>query len=155
MHQYKLVNNQREKQSMTITHTLDPWQFAQDWQDGWNSHDLDRIMAHYHEEVVFRSAKAQALVGKGELTGHDALRGYWAEALKRQPDLKFQVQDVFRGHEMIVLGYSNQTISARLKHSISTQRAWSFAQRLVIEHRGSKSPIAVQARHHSGVVLPK
>ena len=30
MHQYKLVNNQREKQSMTITHTLDPWQFAQD-----------------------------------------------------------------------------------------------------------------------------
>ncbi len=39
---------------MTPTHTLDPWQFAQDWQDGWNSHDLDRIMAHYHEEVVFR-----------------------------------------------------------------------------------------------------
>ena len=108
MHQNRLVTIQREKQSMTPTHTLDPWQFAQDWQDGWNSHDLDRIMAHYHEEVVFRSAKAQALVGKGELTGHDELRGYWAEALKRQPDLKFQVQDVFKGHEMIVLSYSNQ-----------------------------------------------
>ncbi|MDG1745675.1 MAG: nuclear transport factor 2 family protein [Planktomarina sp.] len=93
---------------MTPTHTLDPWQFAQDWQDGWNSHDLDRIMAHYHEEVVFRSTKTQALVGKGKLTGHDELRGYWAEALKRQPDLKFQVQDVFQGHEMLVLSYSNQ-----------------------------------------------
>ena len=65
MHQYKLVNNQREKRSMTTTYTIDLWQFAQNWQDGWNSHDLDRIMAHYHEEVVFRSAKAQALVGKG------------------------------------------------------------------------------------------
>ena len=108
MHQYRLVNIQREKQPMTTTYTIDPWQFALEWQDGWNSHDLDRIMAHYHEEVVFRSAKAQALVGKGELTGHDALRGYWAKALKRQPDLKFQVQDVFRGHEMIVLSYSNQ-----------------------------------------------
>jgi ketosteroid isomerase-like protein len=54
---------------MTTTYTIDPWQFAQHWQDGWNSHDLDRIMAHYHAEVVFRSAKAQALVGKGELTG--------------------------------------------------------------------------------------
>ena len=85
MHQYKLVNNQREKRSMTTTHTIDPWQFAQDWQDGWNSHDLDRIMAHYHEEVVFGSAKAQALVGKGELTGHDALRGYWACLLYTSP----------------------------------------------------------------------
>ena len=108
MHHDRLVTIQREKHSMTTTYTIDPWQFAQHWQDGWNSHDLDRIMAHYHAEVVFRSAKAQALVGKGELTGQDELRGYWAEALKRQPDLKFQVQDVFRGHEMIVLSYSNQ-----------------------------------------------
>jgi len=91
MHQYRLVNIQRKKRSMTTTYTIDSWKFSQDWQDGWNSHDLDRIMEHYNEEVVFGSAKAQALVGKGELTGHDELRGYWDEALKRQPDLKFQV----------------------------------------------------------------
>jgi len=54
-----------EKRPMMTTYTIDPWKFAQDWQDGWNSHDLDRIMAHYHKDVVFRSVKAQALVGKG------------------------------------------------------------------------------------------
>ena len=92
---------------MTTAYTLDPWKFAQEWQDGWNSHDLDRIMAHYHEEVVFRSARAQALVGKGELVGHSELRRYWAKALKHQPELKFQVQDVLVEHEMLVIIYRN------------------------------------------------
>ena len=73
---------------MTTAYTIDPWKFAQEWQDGWNSHDLDRIMAHYHEEVVFRSARAKAL--------------------KHQPELKFQVQDVLLGHEVLVIIYSNQ-----------------------------------------------
>ena len=83
------------------------WNFAQEWPDGWNSHDLDRFMAHYHEEVVFRSARAQALVGKGELVGHSELRRYWAKALKHQPELKFQVQDVLVEHEMLDIIYSN------------------------------------------------
>ena len=96
---------------MTTAYTLDPWKFAQEWQDGWNSHDLDRIMAHYHEEVVFRSTRAQALVGKGELVGHSELRRYWAKALKHQPELKFQVQDILVGHEMLVTIYSNQNKS--------------------------------------------
>ena len=99
---------------MITTYTIDPWKFAQDWQDGWNSHDLNRIMAHYHKDVVFRSLKAQALVGRGELMGRHELRRYWAKALERQPDLKFQVQET-------------KTISSQQKQCISTQRAWSFA----------------------------
>ena len=66
-----------EKRPMMTTYTIDPWKFAQDWQDGWNSHDLDRIMAHYHKDVVFRSVKAQALVGRGKslvVTNYAAIR---------------------------------------------------------------------------------
>ena len=90
------------------TYTIDPWKFAQDWQDGWNSHDLDRIMAHYHKDVVFRSVKAQALVGRGKLIGRHELCRYWAKALERQPDLKFQVHEVFQGYQMMTLSYRNQ-----------------------------------------------
>ena len=93
---------------MITTYTIDPWKFAQDWQDGWNSHDLNRILAHYHKDVVFRSLKAQALVGRGELMGRHELRRYWAKALERQPDLKFQVQEVFQGYQMMTLSYRNQ-----------------------------------------------
>ncbi|MEL7181953.1 MAG: nuclear transport factor 2 family protein, partial [Pseudomonadota bacterium] len=68
---------------------------------------LNTIMDHYREDIVFRSQKAVPLVGCGEIHGKAALRAYWAAALSRQPDLKFRVQDVFAGHEMLVISYLN------------------------------------------------
>ncbi len=29
--------------------------FAIEWEAAWNAHDLNRILAHYAEDVVFRS----------------------------------------------------------------------------------------------------
>ncbi len=82
--------------------------FAEEWEAAWNSHVLDRILAHYSADVVFRSHKAMQLVGQGELHGRDALRHYWQKALERQPDLSFVVLDVFVGHGMMVITYQNQ-----------------------------------------------
>lgn len=84
-----------------------PKDFAQDWVDGWNSHDINRILAHYRNDIVFRSTKAVALTGKGELRGQEELRAYWLTALEQQPDLRFEIVDVFEGHEMIVISYRN------------------------------------------------
>ncbi|MCU0912102.1 MAG: nuclear transport factor 2 family protein [Rhodobacteraceae bacterium] len=81
--------------------------FSGEWEAGWNSHDLDRILSHYREDVVFRSRKAIALVGSGEVVGKERLRNYWSAALQRQPDLRFAVEDVFEGHEMLVITYRN------------------------------------------------
>ena len=82
--------------------------FAIEWEAAWNSHDLDRILAHYAGDVVFRSQKAMRLVGHGELRGKDALRAYWARALEAQPALSFVVVDVLHGHGMMVITYRNQ-----------------------------------------------
>lgn len=81
--------------------------FAEAWEVAWNSHDLDRILAHYDDTVTFRSQKAVRLVGTGELRGKDALRAYWAKALAAQPDLSFVVVDVLHGHGMLVITYRN------------------------------------------------
>jgi len=81
--------------------------FAAAWQDAWNSHDLDRIMHHYRDDIVFRSRKARDLVGSGEIHGKAALRDYWSQALACQPDLEFRVQQVFEGHDAIVIFYIN------------------------------------------------
>ncbi len=84
------------------------WQgFAAQWEAGWNSHDLDRILSHYSEDIVFRSQKALALVGRGELHGKAELGAYWGRALAAQPDLRFEVRQVFGGHEMCVIVYGN------------------------------------------------
>ncbi len=81
--------------------------FASEWEAAWNSHDLDRIMAHYSSVIVFRSRKAIALTGSGELVGKADLRAYWEKALERQPDLAFRVTQVFAGHQMLTLTYKN------------------------------------------------
>lgn len=86
---------------------MDGHAFAAIWEQDWNSHDLDRIMSHYRDDIVFRSKKAIPLVGRGEVQGKQALREYWAAAIDRQPDLRFCVQDVFEGHEMLVISYLN------------------------------------------------
>lgn len=82
--------------------------FAEEWEAAWNAHDLDRILAHYSADVVFRSQKAMRLTGRGEIHGRDALRAYWAAALDQQPDLSFIVVEVLRGHGMLVILYRNQ-----------------------------------------------
>ncbi len=86
---------------------MTPKDFAKDWEDAWNSHDLDRILSHYSEDIVFCSRKAAALVGAGTLHGKAALRDYWGKALAKQPDLRFRVQEVFVGHDMLVIVYLN------------------------------------------------
>ncbi|WP_195818558.1 nuclear transport factor 2 family protein [Roseobacter sp. MH60115] len=86
---------------------IDYQAFARAWQAGWNSHDLDRILAHYSYDIVFHSRKAQALMGDGTIRGKEALWAYWAKALEGQPDLIFTVEDVFEGHEMMVITYKN------------------------------------------------
>jgi ketosteroid isomerase-like protein len=88
--------------------TIDARAFALQWERHWNSRDLDSIMSHYRSDVVFRSLKALPITGSGEVRGAAALRSYWQRALERQPDLRFSVQDVFTGHEMLVISYLNQ-----------------------------------------------
>lgn len=86
---------------------MDGKAFAAAWEQAWNSHDLDLIMHHYRDDVVFRSRKAIPITGHGEVRGKPALRAYWAAALVTQPDLRFAVQDVFEGHETLVISYLN------------------------------------------------
>lgn len=86
---------------------LDPHAFAAQCETAWNRHDLDLILSHYHPEIIFRSRKAASLTGDGELRGISALRDFWSRALELQPDLKFQVTDVFEGWQMLVLTYRN------------------------------------------------
>lgn len=81
--------------------------FAEEWRDAWNAHDLSRILAHYRDDIRFRSRKAAALVGSGLVEGKDALEAYWRRALKGQPDLRFEIERVYGGHDTIVIAYTN------------------------------------------------
>jgi predicted ester cyclase len=83
--------------------------FAQEWVEAWNTHDLDRILAHYDDEVVLISPVALKLLnnGTGIVQGKSALRDYFRLGLNAYPDLRFECIDVLWGVETIVAYYSN------------------------------------------------
>jgi len=84
--------------------------FAADWIEAWNSHDLDRIMTHYAEDLVLVSPIAAQLLNDpaGIVRGKDSLREYFQKGLNAFPQLRFDLIEVMRGLSSIVLYYKNQ-----------------------------------------------
>src|SRR5215471_3234862 len=84
--------------------------FTDAWVQAWNDRDLERILAHFAEGVVFTSPVAvQVRAGSaGIIRGKPALRAYWEEGLRRIPELRFEVVAVYVGVDTLVINYRNQ-----------------------------------------------
>jgi hypothetical protein len=84
-------------------------EFARRWVAAWNSHEVDAVLAHFTDDVVFTSPVAGQLVPEtgGVLRGKAALRAYWSAALARVPDLHFEVVGAYAGVEHLVINYRN------------------------------------------------
>lgn len=89
---------------------IDPTEFADEWIRTWNARDVDAVLAHYADDVVFTSPTAARVVpdSGGVVRGKDALRSYWTRALAENPDLAFTLIGVYAGVETIVIHYRNQ-----------------------------------------------
>ena len=85
-------------------------QFAADWIQAWNSHDLDAIISHYADDVALISPAAAKLLGdpSGQVSGKDNVRAYFRRGLEAFPQLKFSLVDVFWGVSSVVLCFENQ-----------------------------------------------
>jgi hypothetical protein len=84
-------------------------EFAASWAEAWNSHDLDRIVAHYSEDVVFSSPLVRTIGGGNSNTirGRVTLRSYFSAALRRFPSLRFRLRAVYAGDGAVILLYDS------------------------------------------------
>ena len=84
--------------------------FADEWAQAWNRRDVEAVLAHFHDDVVFSSPVAARLLPEtgGVLQGKPALRDYWVTALAVLPDLHFEVVGVYAGQSVMVINYRNQ-----------------------------------------------
>jgi ketosteroid isomerase-like protein len=85
-------------------------EFCDRWEAAWNAHDLEELLSHYTDDVVFTSPVAVQLLdgSDGIIRGKSALREYWSEGLRLIPDLRFEVIGAYVGVDTLVINYRNQ-----------------------------------------------
>jgi hypothetical protein len=89
-------------------------ELATEWIAAWNSHDLERILAHYadHFEMSSPLIVERGFSPSGVLHGKSAVRPYWEAGLAASPPLRFELLSVFAGVSTIVIHY--RSIGRRL-----------------------------------------
>jgi ketosteroid isomerase-like protein len=87
--------------------------FARDWIEGWNTHDLERILAHYADDFEMTSPLIVQRLGlvDGKLKGKEAVRRYWSRGLASTPDLRFTLIDVIVGVNSVAIIYENHALA--------------------------------------------
>ena len=69
----------------------DALDYARRWADAWSRRDLDTVLGHFADDVVFSSPKAVETVGQPTVRGKKALRAYWTAALGKIGSITFTV----------------------------------------------------------------
>jgi len=84
--------------------------FVRSWLEAWNAHDLEAVLSHFDEDVMFTSPVAARIVAgsTGVIRGKAELREYWREGLTLIPDLRFDLIGIYHGVDTMVINYRNQ-----------------------------------------------
>jgi len=78
------------------------------WEDGWNTADLDMIMAPFAENILFSSPGIALMTrdpSKTSIEGRDAVRDYVGNALKRTKDVRYTLRATYVGTDSVILSY--------------------------------------------------
>lgn len=91
---------------MTITKQF-ATQFADKWISAWNNGDIEKIMDHYADDVIFSSPfiLKNQINNKGTIQGKTGLRIYFERALSKNPDLHFDLKHIMVGIKSITFIY--------------------------------------------------
>ena len=84
-------------------------EFAKNWINDWNSHDLEQVLTHYADdlEITTPMIKLAGGIESGSLQGKAAVAAYWRKALDRLPNLHFELLDVMEGVNSVALYYKS------------------------------------------------
>ncbi|MEZ5564025.1 MAG: nuclear transport factor 2 family protein [Gammaproteobacteria bacterium] len=81
--------------------------FAEQWVEAWNSHDLSAVLAHYSDNFEMSSPYIVQIASdpSGTLKGKELVAAYWSAALERMPTLNFELLQVLVGVESVTIYY--------------------------------------------------
>ena len=90
---------------------MDTQAIALDWIDAWNKRDIDRIMTHYTDDIVFYSLTVikRWNIADGKIIGKENLRAHFLKGLDLAPNLYFEFIDMLSGTDGITIIYKRET----------------------------------------------
>lgn len=96
--------------------TADRKAFPEAWIAAWNARDLEAVLAHYADDIVFVSPSSTAFTGdaSGRVVGKAALRAYWTRALAAIPDLRFTLRSALHGPDGLAIRYHSSRTGAEV-----------------------------------------
>lgn len=80
---------------------------ARQWFAAFNAHDLEALLALYHDDAEHFSPKLMVRhpETKGMVRGKAALRHWWQDAFDRLPSLRYQVLKLTADEEQVFMEY--------------------------------------------------
>lgn len=84
--------------------------FAREWCAAWNAHDVEAVLAHFHDDVVFTHHAACVVPESGGVVrGKDAPSGSTGSTRWQQcPSCTSRVVATYIGTQAVVINYRNQ-----------------------------------------------
>jgi hypothetical protein len=84
-------------------------EFADQWIAAWNDHDLESVLSHYTNDFEMTTPFIASITNEssGTLKGKSNVENYWSQAMKKFPDLKFEMIDVLFSINSITIYYKS------------------------------------------------
>jgi ketosteroid isomerase-like protein len=98
-----------------VSARIDAQAFADCWISEWNRKDVEAVLAHISESVVFTSPRAKAIVGSSRVEGKSGLREYWTKAIDRIHTIHFTLDYVISDGDRIGIIYIAEIDGRRMR----------------------------------------
>ena len=98
-----------------LTSKIDSRAFAERWISDWNRRDVEAVLAHFSEAVVFTSPRAKAIVGSAKVEGKSSLREYWTSALERIQKMHFTLDYVISDGDRVGIVYLSEINGTKMR----------------------------------------
>ena len=89
--------------------------FAERWISDWNRKDVEAVLCHFSESVVFTSPRAKAIVGTSRVEGKPRLWEYWTKAIARIQTIHFTLDYVIGDGDRVGIVYIAEIDGRRMR----------------------------------------
>jgi hypothetical protein len=98
-----------------VSARIDARTFADRWISDWNRKDVEAVLSHFSESVLFTSPRAKGIVGTSRVERKSSLREYWTKAIDRIQTIHFTLDYVISDADRIGIVYIAEIEGRRMR----------------------------------------